>query len=135
MRYIEEFKAFAVKGNVVDLAVGVIIGGAFGKIVTSLVNDVVMPLLSLLIAGVNFNELTFVLKDAAAGGTPVVIKYGAFIQSMLDFLIIALAIFAAIKVINRLRFSEAQLKEEPAPVPEDVRLLTEIRDELRKRES
>jgi large conductance mechanosensitive channel len=129
MRYLEEFKAFAIKGNVVDLAVGVIIGGAFGKIVTSLVNDIVMPLLAVLVAGVNFNELAWELQAAEGGRAAVVIRYGAFFQSMLDFLIIAGAIFVAVKIIAKMRFRAAVQEAASAP-SEEVQLLTEIRDAL-----
>jgi large conductance mechanosensitive channel len=124
MSMIQEFKAFAMKGNVVDLAVGVIIGAAFGKIVASLVEDVIMPLVGTLLGGINFSGLAIVVNSAT-------IKYGKFLQTCLDFLIIAWAIFVAVKLINRLR------KEEPAPAPaappkQEV-LLEEIRDILKKR--
>lgn len=128
-RILDEFKTFAMRGNVVDLAVGVVIGAAFGKIVTSLVNDIVMPVLALLVAGVNFSELVFVLKEKGELGDAVIIRYGNFLQSMLDFFIISLAIFLAIKVMNRLRIT--QKKEEVAQPSEEVQLLTEIRDELK----
>jgi large conductance mechanosensitive channel len=124
MSMIQEFKAFAMKGNVVDLAVGVIIGAAFGKIVASLVEDVIMPLVGTLLGGINFSGLAIVVNSAT-------IKYGKFLQTCLDFLIIAWAIFVAVKLINRLR------KEEPAPAPaappkQEV-LLEEIREILKKR--
>ena len=124
MSMLQEFKAFAMKGNVVDLAVGVIIGAAFGKIVASLVEDVIMPLVGTLIGGVNFSGLAVTVGSAT-------LKYGKFIQTCLDFLIIAWAIFVAVKLINRLR------KEEPAAAPaapprQEV-LLEEIRDLLKKR--
>lgn len=138
MSFISEFKEFAMRGNVIDLAVGVVIGGAFGKIVSSLVNDVVMPLIGKILGGVNFSELSVVLTPAQMGAdgkevaAAVLLRYGAFIQSIIDFALIAFAVFMAIKVINRL-----QRKKEEAPAPaapaEDIVLLTEIRDALRSR--
>ena len=131
MSLLSEFKAFAVKGNVVDMAVGIIIGAAFGKIVSSFVGDVIMPPIGLLIGGVDFSDLAITLKAAEGSAPAVVLAYGKFIQTCLDFLIIAWAIFVAVKLINRLR------KEEPAPAPaappkQEV-LLEEIRDLLKKR--
>jgi large conductance mechanosensitive channel len=121
MSIVKEFREFAIKGNVVDLAVGVIIGAAFGKIVASLVGDIVMPLVGTLIGGVDFAGLAFQLGEAK-------IQYGKFLQSCLDFVIIAWAIFVAIKVINR-------LKDDPvaAPPPRQEQLLEEIRDLLKKK--
>jgi len=129
MSLITEFKEFAMKGNVVDMAVGVVIGTAFGKIVSSLVGDVVMPLLGRIIGGVNFSSLSFDL-GAGPDGAPVLLKYGAFLQSAFDFLIIAAAIFMAIKAINRLKAPPPPAA--PPPPPADVALLTEIRDLLKK---
>ena len=133
-RFIEEFKKFAMRGNVVDMAVGVIIGGAFGKIVTSVVNDLVMPVLGVLVGGVNFTDLKLTLKEAVMDGETVVspavtLNYGNFLQSTFDFLIIAFSIFMFIKLINKLsrKKEEAQPATPPAP-PADVQLLTEIRD-------
>src|SRR6187455_1618911 len=109
MSFISEFKEFAMRGNVIDLAVGVVIGGAFGKIVSSLVNDVVMPVIGKLLGGVNFSDLAVVLTPAQIGAdgkeaaAAVLLRYGAFIQSIIDFAVIALAVFMAIKVINRLQ--------------------------------
>ena len=124
-----EFKEFAMKGNVIDMAVGIIIGAAFGKIVSSFVGDVVMPVLGMAIGGVNFTELAVKL-GMNPNGEPVLLKYGAFLQNVFDFLIIAMAIFAAIKAINR-------LKAPPPPaapaVAEEVMLLREIRDQLKTR--
>jgi len=123
---LQEFKKFALRGNVLDLAIGVIIGGAFGKIVTSLVNDVIMPILGLLLGGIDFTSLELTIKDAT-------IKYGAFIQSVVDFLIIAFSIFIFIRAINR--FKKKQ-EEKPAAPPEPTKeevLLTEIRDILKER--
>lgn len=121
----QEFKKFAIKGNVVDLAVGVIIGGAFGKIVTSLVNDFIMPIIGLLMGGINFSQLEFTVKEAT-------IKYGAFLQSIVDFLIISFTIFLFVKAINTVRKKEEK-KTETAPSNEEV-LLAEIRDLLKQRE-
>ena len=131
MSFLSEFKEFAMKGNVVDLAVGVIIGGAFGKIVSSFVGDVVMPLLGLLVGGVNFTDLAITLK-AAEGDIPAVVrKYGAFLQTVFDFVIIALAIFIAIKAMNKLKRKQDDAPAAPpAPSAQEV-LLTEIRDILK----
>lgn len=129
MSVLSEFKAFAVKGNVVDMAVGIIIGAAFGKIVSSFVGDVVMPPLGLLIGGVDFSDLAVTLK-AAEGTTPaVVLAYGKFIQTVIDFVIVAFAIFMGVKAINRLRHKEEA--KPPAPSKEEV-LLGEIRDLLKE---
>lgn len=130
---IEEFKQFAVKGNVVDLAIAVIIGGAFGKIVTSLVNDIVMPPIGALVGGVKFSALVITLKKATADAAAVTLNYGAFIQTIIDFLIIAWVIFIAIKLINSLKAKEEEKKEEePKPSAEEV-LLGEIRDLLKEK--
>lgn len=138
-KFIEEFKKFAMRGNVVDMAVGVIIGGAFGKIVTSVVNDLVMPVLGVLVGGVNFTDLKLTLKEAVMDGETVVspavtLNYGNFLQSTFDFLIIAFSIFMFIKLINKLsrKKEEAQPATPPAP-PADVQLLTEIRDLLKEK--
>jgi len=125
---LNEFKKFALKGNVLDLAVGVIIGGAFGKIVSSLVDDIIMPIIGLLIGGVNFATLEFVLSSK--GEEPVVLKYGQFIQTTIDFIIIAFSIFIFIKAINS--FKKKEEIKPPAPSKEEV-LLTEIRDILKKK--
>lgn len=137
MSIINEFKEFAVKGNVVDMAVGIIIGAAFGKIVTSIVGDVIMPPIGLLIGGVDFSDLAIVLKEATADTPAVTISYGRFIQTIIDFTIVAFAIFMVVKGINRLKRKE-EAAPEPAPAPaeptkEEV-LLTEIRDLLRDRQ-
>ena len=127
-----EFKEFAMKGNVVDLAVGVIIGAAFGKIVSSLVGDLFMPLLGKLIGGVNFSDLAVSLgKDP--GGKEVLVKYGAFLQTTFDFLIIALVLFFTIKAINKLKKPPAAAPAPPSPAPRSEELLEEIRDLLAKR--
>ena len=120
------------RGNVVDMAVGVIIGGAFGKIVTSLVNDIFMPIIGVLIGNVNFSDLQIKLGEPLEGAEQAAIKYGMFIQEVVNFLIIALCIFMVIKVINKL---QKKKEEAPAPVPEPTKeevLLTEIRDALNK---
>ncbi len=133
MSFVKEFKEFAVKGNVVDLAVGVIIGGAFGKIVSSFVNDIVMPPLGILIGGVDFKDLKVVLKTAVDATIPAVtLNYGSFIQAIFDFVIIAFAIFMAVKGINKLKKEEAAAPEAPAAPPREEVLLTEIRDLLKK---
>lgn len=131
MSIINEFKAFAVKGNVVDMAVGIIIGAAFGKIVSSFVGDVIMPPLGLLIGGVDFSDLAITLKAAQGDIPAVVLAYGRFIQTVLDFVIVAFAIFMGVKAINRLKREEAAAPSvPPAPSTQEV-LLTEIRDLLK----
>lgn len=132
MKVLEEFREFAVKGNVVDMAVGIIIGMAFGRVVQSLVNDIIMPPIGMAIGGVDFSNLAVVLKQATEQAEAVTISYGAFIQTLIDFLIIALAIFVAVKVINRLNREEEEKPAAP-PVPsEELLVLREIRDELKK---
>lgn len=135
MKLIDEFKTFALKGNVVDMAVGIIIGGAFGKIVSSLVSDVVMPPIGLLVGGVNFTDLTIVLKEAVGENPAVTMNYGNFIQVVFDFIIVAFAIFMMIKGMNSLKKKEevqpAAPAAPPAPTKEEL-LLTEIRDLLKK---
>jgi large conductance mechanosensitive channel len=132
MSVLSEFKAFAVKGNVVDMAVGIIIGAAFGKIVSSFVGDVIMPPLGLLIGGVDFSDLAITLR-AAQGDTPaVLLAYGKFIQTVVDFVIVAFAIFMGVKAINRLKREEAKAPSAP-PVPSKQEiLLGEIRDLLKE---
>lgn len=132
MSLISEFKAFAVRGNVVDMAVGIIIGAAFGKIVSSFVDGVVMPPLGLLIGGVDFSDLAIVLKEAAGDAPPVLLRYGAFIQTVVDFLIIAFAIFMAIKAINHLKRKEAEAPSAPPAPSKEELLLSEIRDLLKE---
>ncbi len=122
---IKEFKNFISRGNVVDMAVGVIIGGAFGKIVTSLVNDVLMPLVGILIGGQNFSSLAIKVGDAS-------ILYGAFIQAIIDFLIVALCIFLMVKAFEKFKKKEPEVVEEPKD-SDEVKLLKEIRDLLKKR--
>jgi large conductance mechanosensitive channel len=122
-----EFKEFAMRGNVVDLAVGVIVGGAFGKIVSSLVNDILMPLIGLLLGGIDFSGLSFKFGDAE-------IKYGMFIQTVTDFLIIAFSTFLFVKLLNKVYKREKKTEEAPPSLSKEEELLTEIRDLLKKRE-
>jgi large conductance mechanosensitive channel len=129
MSMMKEFKEFAMRGNVVDLAVGIIIGGAFGKIVSSVVNDVIMPPVGTLIGGVDFSNLSLTLKEAFPPNPAVVIKYGVFINTIIDFVIVAFAIFILIRAINAFKKKEATV---PAPPPREEVLLTEIRDLLKK---
>ncbi len=131
MSIAKEFREFAMRGNVVDLAVGVVIGGAFGKIVSSLVGDVVMPVLGNMVGGVSFNELGTVL-GTGPDGAAIVLKWGAFLQTIFDFLLIALALFFVIKAINRLKAPEPAAPAVPPPPPRSEVLLEEIRDALRK---
>ena len=134
MSILSEFKAFAVKGNVVDMAVGIIIGAAFGKIVSSFVGAVVMPPIGLLIGGVDFSDLAITLKAAEGDIPAVVLSYGKFIQTVLDFVIVAFAIFMGVKVINRLKREEAAAPAEPPAPTKDQELLTEIRDLLKNQQ-
>ncbi len=132
MAIIKEFKDFAMRGNVVDLAVGVIIGAAFGKIVTSLVTDIIMPPLGLLLHGVDFKDLKYVLKPAVGKTPETSINYGLFVNNVIDFLIVAFCIFLMVKGINSLKKQEeAAPAPDPAPTKEEL-LLTEIRDLLAK---
>jgi large conductance mechanosensitive channel len=130
MGMLQEFRDFAMRGNVVDLAVGVIIGGAFGKITTSLVNDVIMPPVGLLLGGVDFSDKAVVLKEAAGAVPAVTLKYGLFINSVIDFLIVAAAIFGVVKAMNSMR---KQQEAAPAAPSAEVQLLTQIRDSLQRR--
>ena len=132
MKLVDDFKAFVMRGNVVDLAVGVIIGAAFGKIVTSLVNDIFMPIIGMIIGNVDFTSLEIKLGEPVEGAEQAAIKYGMFIQEIVNFLIIALCIFMFIKLITKM---QKKKEEEPAPAPEPTKeevLLTEIRDSLKK---
>ena len=141
MSFIQDFKAFALKGNVVDMAVGVIIGGAFGKIVTSIVNNIIMPPIGVLTGGMDFTDLKLVLKDAVKEGDQVVseavtLNYGQFIQDVVDFLIIDFCIFLMVKGIAALSRKKEEKPAEPAPAPEpsaEEKLLTEIRDLLKNK--
>ena len=127
-----EFKEFAMRGNVIDLAVGVVIGGAFGKIVSSLVDAIIMPVVGILTGGVNFSTLAVAIGTSPKG-EPVLLKYGAFIQSVVDFLIVAFVIFVAIRAINRLKKAPAPAPAVPPPPPRQEVLLEEIRNLLAKR--
>lgn len=132
MSFVKEFREFAVKGNVVDMAVGIIIGAAFGKIVSSLVSDVVTPPLGYLIGGVDFTKLAITLPAIREGVEPVTIRYGVFLQATFDFIIVAFAIFLLVKLINRLRRHE-EAKPPAAPPKQEV-LLEEIRDLLKQQQ-
>ena len=133
MSMMKEFKDFAIKGNVIDMAVGIVIGAAFGKIVSSFVGDVIMPPIGVLLGGVDFSNLAFIVKTAVGEAPAVVISYGKFIQTMIDFTIIAFAIFMAVKGITSLKKKkEAEPKAPPEPSKEEI-LLTEIRDLLKTR--
>ena len=134
MSLIQEFKAFASRGNVIDMAVGIIIGAAFGKIVSSFVGDVIMPPIGLLLGGVDFSDLSVTLKAAEGSAPAVVIAYGKFIQTIVDFLIISFAIFMGLKAINTLKRNEAEAPAEPPAPTLDQSLLTEIRDLLKSQQ-
>ena len=138
-KFIQEFKQFALKGNVMDMAVGIIIGGAFGKIVSSLVNDIIMPPIGL-ITGSSFEDAKVVLRaaevDTTTGETlkeAITLNWGSFVQTTVDFFIIALCIFLLIKAMNSFRKKKEEEPAAPAPTPEDIELLREIRDELKRR--
>lgn len=140
-KFLNEFKQFAMRGNVIDLAVGVIIGAAFGKVTSSLVGDIIMPPIGVLIGGVNFTDLVITLKQASVTATgeiipAVTINYGSFIQTIIDFLIIAFTIFLFIKLINKLNQQKAKATPATPPTPSaDIQLLTEIRDLLKQQSS
>jgi large conductance mechanosensitive channel len=132
-KFLKEFKEFAMRGNVMDMAVGIIIGGAFGKIVSSFVADVIMPPVGMLLGGVDFSDLAVTLKPATADMPAVMLRYGGFVQTVVDFVIIAFAVFALIKVINMMHRKKAAAAEVVPPAPtKDQELLTEIRDLLKK---
>ncbi|WP_333873770.1 large-conductance mechanosensitive channel protein MscL [Methylobacter sp.] len=133
MGILQEFKEFAVKGNAIDMAVGIIIGAAFGKIISSLVADVFMPPIGVLIGGVDFTKLAFTLKEASGNTPAVTLNYGNFIQTLVDFTIIAFVIFMAIKLINRLKKKEAAAPTVTPKPSKEEQLLTEIRDLLKER--
>jgi large conductance mechanosensitive channel len=132
MSFMSEFKAFAVKGNVVDMAVGIIIGVAFGKIVASFVGDILMPPIGLLMGDVNFVDLMFVMKEAVGETAAVGIAYGKFIQTIIDFLIVALAVFVGVRAMNSMKKKEEAAPAAPAAPPKEQVLLEEIRDLLKK---
>ena len=133
MSFIQEFKEFAVRGNVMDMAVGVVIGGAFGKIVSSLVGDVIMPIIGVLTSGVDFKSLKFTIKEASENIPAVTINYGMFIQTIIDFTIIAFCIFLTIKAINRLKQNKPKEDEVTKELSDETKLLSEIRDLLKNR--
>ena len=138
MGLIKEFKEFAMRGNVLDMAVGIVIGGAFGKIVSSFVEDILMPPIGVLMGGVNFSDMKVVFKQAVMDGENVVtpevaLRYGNFIQVIFDFLIIAFAIFMLIKAVNKFNKKKEEAPAAPEAPPADVQLLTEIRDLLQKK--
>jgi len=132
MSMMSEFKSFAMRGNVIDMAVGIVIGGAFGKIVSSFVNDVLMPPIGILVGGVDFSDLSIVLKEASGDLAAVTLNYGTFIQTVLDFIIIAFAIFMVVKAMNNLKKKEEAAPAAPPKPSAEVELLTEIRDALKK---
>ena len=134
MSLIQEFKAFASRGNVIDMAVGIIIGAAFGKIVSSFVGDVIMPPIGLILGGVDFSDLAVTLKAAEGSAPAVVIAYGKFIQTIIDFLIISFAIFMGVKAINTLKKKQEEEAAAPAGPTKDQELLTEIRDLLKSQQ-
>ncbi|MDD5263170.1 MAG: large-conductance mechanosensitive channel protein MscL [Methylacidiphilales bacterium] len=133
MSMLQEFKEFAIKGNAIDMAVGIIIGAAFGKIISSLVADVFMPPIGVLIGGVDFTKLAFTLKEAVGNAPAVTLNYGNFIQALVDFTIIAFVIFMAVKFINSLKKKEAAAPAAPIEPSKEELLLTEIRDLLKER--
>lgn len=130
---LEDFKKFILRGNVVDLAVAVVIGAAFGKIVTSFVKDILMPPIGVAMGGVDFTDLKYILVEATEEAEAVAINYGVFIQTILDFLIIAASIFVVVKVLERMQKKEEEKPEEPAAPPAEQVLLEEIRDILKKK--
>ena len=132
MGMMSEFKSFAMRGNVVDMAVGIVIGAAFGKIVSSFVNDVLMPPIGMMMGGVDFSDLAIVLKAATGEAAAVTVNYGAFIQTVLDFAIIAFAIFMVVKAMNSMKKKEEAAPATPPKPSAEVELLTEIRDSLKK---
>ena len=133
MSIIKEFREFAVKGNMVDMAVGIIIGAAFGKVVSSLVADVIMPPLGILIGGVDFSQLSVTLREARENVEAVTLNYGVFIQTLVDFIIVAFAIFVVVKAMNKMKRKEEAAPAKPATPPRQEVLLEEIRDLLKKK--
>ena len=134
MSLIQEFKAFAARGNVIDMAVGIIIGAAFGKIVSSFVGDIIMPPIGIILGGVDFSDLAVVLKAAEGDAPAVVIAYGKFIQTIIDFLIIAFAIFMGVKAMNSMKKKAEEAPAAPAAPTKDQELLSEIRDLLKSQQ-
>lgn len=135
MSFFKEFKEFAMRGNMIDLAVGIIIGAAFNEIVSSLVEDILMPILGLLIGGIDFKDFAFVLKAATATEPAVTVNYGVFIQYSINFVIVAFAVFLLIKGINKLHTKKDEEEKAPPATPEDILLLAEIRDLLKEDKS
>ena len=133
-KFLEEFKAFAMRGNVLDMAVGVVIGGAFGKITTSLVNDIIMPLISMLTGGIDFSSWKWALKAAQGDAAEVAVNFGNFIAVVLDFIIIALAIFCMLKAINKLHKKKEEAPAAPPEPSAEEKLLAEIRDLLKEKQ-
>ena len=133
-KFLEEFKAFAMRGNVLDMAVGVVIGGAFGKITTSLVNDIIMPLISMLTGGIDFSSWKWVLKAAEGDAAEVAVNFGNFIAVVLDFVIIAFAVFCMVKAINKFHKKKEEAPAAPPEPSAEEKLLTEIRDLLKEKQ-
>ena len=133
-KFLEEFKAFAMRGNVLDMAVGVVIGGAFGKITTSLVNDIIMPLISMLTGGIDFSSWKWVLKAAEGDAAEVAVNFGSFIAVVLDFVIIAFAVFCLVKAINKFHKKKEEAPAAPPEPSTEEKLLTEIRDLLKEKQ-
>ena len=133
-KFLEEFKAFAMRGNVLDMAVGVVIGGAFGKITTSLVNDIIMPLISMLTGGIDFSSWKWVLKAAEGDAAEVAVNFGSFIAVVLDFIIIAFAVFCMVKAINKFPKKKEEAPAAPPAPSAEEKLLTEIRDLLKEKQ-
>lgn len=133
-KFLEEFKAFAMRGNVLDMAVGVVIGGAFGKITTSLVNDIIMPLISMLTGGIDFSGWKWVLKAAEGDAAEVAVNFGSFIAVVLDFIIIAFAVFCMVKAINKFHKKKEEAPSAPPAPSAEEKLLTEIRDLLKEKQ-
>lgn len=132
MKFIDEFKKFALRGNVLDMAVGVIVGGAFSKIVTSLVNDIIMPIIGMLTGKIDISSLEMSLPSSIAGADPVIIRYGQFLQNILNFLIIGFSVFIMVKLVNKLIKKNEESKPLPKPTNEEL-LLKEIRDILKNK--
>ena len=133
-KFLEEFKAFAMRGNVLDMAVGVVIGGAFGKITTSLVNDIIMPLISMLTGGIDFSSWKWVLKAAEGDAAEVAVNFGSFVAVVLDFIIIAFAVFCMVKAINKFHKKKEEAPTAPPEPSAEEKLLTEIRDLLKEKQ-
>ena len=133
-KFLEEFKAFAMRGNVLDMAVGVVIGGAFGKITTSLVNDIIMPLISMLTGGIDFSSWKWVLKATEGDAAEVAVNFGSFIAVVLDFIIIAFAVFCMVKAINKFHKKKEEAPAAPPEPSAEEKLLTEIRDLLKEKQ-